>query len=141
LSRSPTIKIQEALIVRKWAPVRCAVEVAHAIRQGHLALALRMGIHGGPAFSIVDIGGNRNATGAGINVAQRVMNCGNIGHLLLSKVAADFLPQLSDYADYVKDLGEFEVKHGEQLQVYNFYSFEFGNSLRPVSQSQPSKII
>ncbi|MCI0353574.1 MAG: protein kinase [Acidobacteria bacterium] len=108
------------------APVQCAMQVTHTLRS-HPELKLRMGIHSGPVYRIADINTNRNVAGGGINMAQRVMDCGDAGHILVSKMVADTLGQLSDWAEHFHDLGEAEVKHGVKVQIVNFYTGEVGN--------------
>ncbi|MBI3665247.1 MAG: protein kinase [Acidobacteria bacterium] len=110
--------------------VQCAVEVARALRnQGEIKL--RMGVHTGPVYRIADINTNRNVTGGGINLAQRVMDCGDAGHILLSKAVADILGQLSDWSQHLHDLGECEVKHGVKVHLVNFYTGDAGNPQAP----------
>src|SRR5208282_4165463 len=93
------------------APAQCALEVAAALKsKPHLKL--RMGIHSGPVYRMADVNANANLAGGGINMAQRVMDCGDAGHILVSKSTADVLGQLSDYSGTLHDLGEAEVKHG-----------------------------
>jgi eukaryotic-like serine/threonine-protein kinase len=108
------------------APVRCALELGRSLRSQH-ALKLRMGIHTGPVYRIADINANRNVAGGGINIAQRVMDCGDAGHILLSSAEADVLRQLRTWSGNVHDLGEVEVKHGVRLHIYNLYTSEAGN--------------
>ena len=112
------------------APVECATEVSRALRS-HPQLKLRMGIHTGPVYRIPDINTNRNVAGGGINYAQRVMDCGDAGHILVSKTVADTLGQLSEWADDLHDLGEAEVKHGVKIHIANFYTNEVGNPELP----------
>ena len=108
------------------APVQCAIEIFRALKN-HPDLKLRMGVHTGPVYRIADINTNRNVAGGGINLAQRVMDCGDAGHILLSKTVADMLGQLSYWAQALHDLGEIEVKHGVKVHVVNFYNDEAGN--------------
>ncbi len=112
------------------APVRCAVEVGRALRD-HPQIKLRMGVHSGLVYRIADINANMNVAGGGINMAQRVMDCGDAGHIILSKRVADDLGQLSRWTKALYDLGEAEVKHGVRIHVYNFYTDEVGNSELP----------
>jgi TolB-like protein/class 3 adenylate cyclase len=112
------------------APVRCAQEVARKLRE-HPQLLLRMGINSGPVDEVLDVDERRNVTGAGINLAQRVMDCGDAGHILLSRRVADDLAQYSEWKPYLHDLGRVEVKHGVKLEVVNFYNHEAGNSQLP----------
>src|SRR5207247_1448544 len=93
------------------APVRCALQIAHALTN-RPELPLRMGIHSGPVDPIFDVNERPNIAGAGINIAQRVMDCGDAGHILLSKRAADDLAQYAEWRPRLQELGEVEVKHG-----------------------------
>jgi Tol biopolymer transport system component/class 3 adenylate cyclase len=108
------------------APALCAAEVARALR-AHPELELRMGIHTGPVYRVSDINTNGNVAGGGINIAQRVMDCGDAGHILVSKAAADVLREVGRWADKLHDLGEAEVKHGVRVHLFNLHSGEFGN--------------
>jgi hypothetical protein len=90
-----------------------------------------MGVHSGPVNQIVDVNESANVAGAGINMAQRVMDCGDAGHILLSKRMADDLGQYSDWQAYLHDLGETVVKHGVQMHIVNFYKDEIGNPANP----------
>jgi class 3 adenylate cyclase len=112
------------------AAVQCAVEVARALRS-HPEMKLRMGVHTGPVHRIPDINTNRNVSGGGINLAQRVMDCGDAGHILVSKSVADILSQLSDWALCLHDLGEHEVKHGVKVHLVNLHTPEAGNAEIP----------
>lgn len=108
------------------AAVQCAVEVARTLKS-HPELKLRLGVHAGPVYRIADINTNRNVTGGGINLAQRVMDCGDGGHILLSKSVAEVLSQLGDWAPQLHDLGEAQVKHGVKMHLVNLYTGEVGN--------------
>ncbi len=108
------------------AAVQCAIETSRTLHD-YPELKLRMGIHSGPVYRIADINTNRNVAGGGINMAQRVMDCGDAGHILVSKMVADTLGQLSDWEEHFHDLGEAEVKHGVKVQIVNFYTGEVGN--------------
>jgi TolB-like protein/Tfp pilus assembly protein PilF/class 3 adenylate cyclase len=120
-----------ALVFRNLeAPVLCAVEIADALRD-HPELRVRMGIHSGPVNEVTDLNEQANIAGAGINIAQRVMDCGDAGHILVSKHAAEDLEQYDQWQPYLHDLGECEIKHGERLRVVNFYNHEIGNSATP----------
>jgi TolB-like protein len=112
------------------APLRCAQEISRALRN-HPELPLRMGIHSGPVEQVADVNDRKNLAGAGINVAQRVMDCGDAGHILLSKRAADDLSQHDRWQPYLHDLGDFEVKHGIKIGVVNFFTDDAGNSQLP----------
>jgi TolB-like protein/Tfp pilus assembly protein PilF len=112
------------------APVRCAIEVARALQQNP-ALQLRMGIHSGPVSRVADVNEGENIAGAGINMAQRVMDCGDAGHILLSKRVAEDLAESREWKGFLRDLGECEVKHGVKLHLFNFFGNGFGNSAAP----------
>jgi class 3 adenylate cyclase len=92
-------------------PVQCALEISRALRS-HSELQVRMGIHSGPVTGIMDVNDRSNIAGAGVNVAQRVMDCGDAGHILLSKRVAEDLEQYRQWRPYLHELGECEVKHG-----------------------------
>jgi serine/threonine-protein kinase len=111
-------------------PVRYARDLAVRIKR-ESPFPLRMGLHNGPVYCSADINANRNVAGGGINVAQRVMDCGDAGHILLSQSVADTLLQLSHWRDAVQDLGECEVKHGVRLRIFNLSTPEFGNPVLP----------
>jgi TolB-like protein/class 3 adenylate cyclase len=111
-------------------PVRCALEISRKLRE-HPELKLRMGINSGPVDQVSDVNDQRNITGVGINMAQRVMACGDAGHILLSRRVADDLAQYHEWKPYLHDLGRVEVKHGLKLEVVNFYNHETGNSQLP----------
>src|SRR5881227_3505562 len=111
-------------------PVNCALEISRALRNSS-DLPVRMGVHSGPVSAVTDLNGRTNAAGVGINVAQRVMDCGDTGHILLSKRVAEDLQQYSRWRPHLHDLGEVEVKHGERVHVFNFYTDDAGNSDRP----------
>jgi TolB-like protein/class 3 adenylate cyclase len=108
------------------APVECALEISRAARE-HPELKLRMGVHSGPVSGVVDVSGRANIAGAGINIAQRVMDCGDAEHILLSKHVAEDLEQLGHWKKHLHDLGAAEVKHGAHVSVVNLYTEELGN--------------
>src|SRR6266576_2011265 len=112
------------------APVECAMEIARALKS-HPAIQLRMGIHSGPVNEVVDVNQRANIAGAGINMAQRVMDCGDAGHILLSKHVAEDLEQDDRWRPFLHDLGACEVKHGVRVGVTNLYSDEVGNPQLP----------
>src|SRR5215469_14825232 len=112
------------------APLRCAVEISEAIKT-HPKIHLRMGIHSGPVSEIRDVNEQTNIAGAGIDIAQRVMDCGDAGHILLSKHVADDLAPHPRWNRCLHDLGECEVKHGAHVSVVNFYNDQFGNATQP----------
>src|SRR6266513_5552469 len=101
-------------------PARCALEIAEALRK-HPELPVRMGIHSGPVSEVTDVSGRTNIAGAGINYAQRVMDCGDAGHILLSKHVADDLQHYPRWRPYLHKLGECAVKHGVRIGVVNLY--------------------
>jgi TolB-like protein/class 3 adenylate cyclase/Tfp pilus assembly protein PilF len=108
------------------APVQCALEVSSAASE-HPEVKLRMGIHSGPVSGVVDVSGRSNIAGAGINIAQRVMDCGDAGHILVSKHMAEDLEQYGHWKRHLHDLGECEVKHGVRVSVVNLYTEDHGN--------------
>src|SRR5438477_8410068 len=108
------------------APVQCALELSQRLK-AHPELSVRMGIHSGPVNEVADVNERANITGAGINVAQRVMDCGDAGHILLSKRVADDLEQYGRWRPLLHDLGTCQVKHGVTLGLVNLYSDEIGN--------------
>src|SRR5438874_9615612 len=112
------------------APVRCAVEIARALKDCP-DFGLRMGIHSGPVNQISDVNDRSNLAGGGINIAQRVMDCGDAGHILLSKRVAEDLEQHSKWRSHLQDFGECEVKHGVRVNVTNLYTGEVGNPALP----------
>ena len=112
------------------APVRCAIELSRAMKQ-RPELRVRMGAHSGPIRAVIDVNERTNVAGAGINVAQRVMDCGDAGHVLLSKRLADDLAHDRHWQPLLHELGECEVKHGVRLAIVNLYSEEIGNPARP----------
>ena len=112
------------------APAQCAVEIARALKS-HPAIQLRMGIHSGPVNEIVDVNQRANIAGAGINMAQRVMDCGDAGHILLSKHVAEDLEQDDRWRPLLHDLGTCEVKHRVRVGVTNLHSDEVGNPQLP----------
>ena len=111
-------------------PARCALEIAEAL-QKHPELPVRMGIHSGPVSEVKDVSGRTNLAGAGINMAQRVMDCGDAGHILLSQHVADDLMGFRQWAPRLHDLGECEVKHGVRLHLVNLYADPLGNATLP----------
>jgi TolB-like protein/class 3 adenylate cyclase len=112
------------------APVRCAVAISRALRDT-THLPLRMGIHSGPVDLVEDVNDKQNLAGAGVNIAQRVMNCGDAGHILLSARAADDLAQYAGWKAQLHDIGEAEVKHGATVRVFSLYNGEVGNPQLP----------
>ena len=120
-------------------PVKCAVEIARELKRNS-ELRVRMGIHSGPVKGVTDLSEQGNIAGAGINIAQRVMDCGDAGHILLSKRVADDLEQYAKWRPLLHDLGSCEVKHGVSLALYNLYSDEFGNPETPKKIAQDRRI-
>ena len=108
------------------APVLCALEISEALRN-HPELRVRMGIHSGPVNEVTDLNEQANIAGAGINIAQRVMDCGDAGHILLSQRVADDLEQYPQWRSRLHDLGECEVKHGARIHAVNLYTDQAGN--------------
>src|SRR5216684_5815226 len=112
------------------APVLCALEISKEMKK-HPELRVRMGIHSGPVNEITDLNEQANIAGAGINVAQRVMDCGDADHILLSKHVADDLEHYSHWQPLLHSLGECEVKHGVRIGVVNLHNHEVGNRQLP----------
>jgi adenylate cyclase len=112
------------------APVLCAIEISRELKR-HPELRVRMGIHSGPVNEITDLNEQANIAGAGINIAQRVMDCGDAGHILLSQHVAEDLEQYPRWRAHLHDLGECEVKHGVRVRTVNFYTDEVGNPKVP----------
>jgi TolB-like protein/class 3 adenylate cyclase/Tfp pilus assembly protein PilF len=112
------------------APVQCAVEISRALEK-HPRRKLRMGIHSGPVSGVVDVNQHANLTGAGMNIAKRVMDCGDAGHILLSKHVAEDLEEYEQWGPLLHDLGSCEVKHGVRVSVVNLYEDQFGNPKLP----------
>jgi TolB-like protein/Flp pilus assembly protein TadD len=112
------------------APAQCAVEISQALKD-HPHLPLRMGIHSGPVSGVVDVTGRANVAGAGINMAQRVMDCGDAGHILLSKRVGEDLGEYERWRPLLHDLGSCQVKHGVRLSVVNLHGDHIGNPRLP----------
>ena len=121
-------------------PVECALEISRELK-GFPELAVRMGVHSGPVSAVTDLNDRTNAAGIGINVAQRVMDCGDSGHILLSKRVAEDLQQYGRWRPHLHDLGEVEVKHGIQVHVFNLYTDGAGNPDLPekLRQVKPTR--
>ena len=111
-------------------PAQCAVEIAQALK-AHPEIAVRMGINSGPVSEVTDVNGRTNIAGAGINMAQRVMDCGDAGHILLSQRVADDLAQFRQWSPSLHHLGECEVKHGVKLSITSLFGDDFGNAAVP----------
>ena len=126
------------------SPVICAMEISRALRS-HPTLRVRMGVHSGPVKDVTDLDEQTNIAGAGINIAQRVMDCGDAGHILLSKRVADDLETYSQWRPLLHDLGTCEVKHGAKLGLFNLYSDEVGNPDLPTrlneSPTSPPEVL
>jgi len=117
------------------APVECALEISKAL-QKHPTLNLRMGVHSGPVNPVADVNDQSNLAGAGINVAQRVMSCGDAGHILLSKHFAEDLEHYARWQSYLHDAGTVEAKHGTRIPIVNLYTGQLGNSALPSKLKQ-----
>src|SRR6266436_250470 len=111
-------------------PAQCAFEISRALKDNQ-RLQVRMGIHSGPISGVVDVNERTNVAGAGINVAQRVMDCGDAGHILLSHHVAEDLAEYERWRAFLHDIGTFELKHGVPVSVTNLYSDEVGNPQLP----------
>src|SRR5213596_4191124 len=112
------------------APVRCALEISKELKN-HPEIHVRMGIHSGPVNEVTDLNEQANIAGAGINIAQRVMDCGDARHILLSKHVAEDLEHYSRWRPLLHELGECEVKHGAKISIVNLYTEELGNPEPP----------
>ena len=112
------------------APIECATEISAALKK-YPDIPLRMGIHSGPISRVLDVNERANVAGAGIDLAQRVMDCGDAGHILLSKRVADDLTAYSRWNAHLRELGECEVKHGRKISLVNFFNGEIGNPETP----------
>src|SRR3989475_4215906 len=112
------------------APAQCAVQISRALKE-HPRLQVRMGIHSCPVSGVVDVNERANLAGAGLNIAQRVMDCGDAGHILLSKHVAEDLEEYEKWRPLLHDLGSCEVKHGVRVSVVNLYDDQFGNAKLP----------
>src|SRR6266581_5186278 len=116
-------------------PVHCAMEIASALKN-HPQIRVRMGVHSGPINQVTDVNDRVNVAGVGINFAQRVMDCGDAGHILVSKRVADDLVQDSLWQPLLHELGEIEVKHGVKVGIVNLYTSELGNPDAPEKLSR-----
>src|SRR5438309_6890945 len=123
-------------------PVLCALEIAKALKS-HPKIHVRMGIHSGPVNEVTDLNEQANIAGAGINIAQRVMDCADAGHILLSRHVADDLKHYARWRPYLHEIGECKVKHGEIIPLVNFYTEELGNPQRPpnIRGAAPAKSV
>src|SRR3984893_15819915 len=111
-------------------PVECALEISRALKE-HPRIQLRMGVHSGPVSGVIDVNGHANLAGAGLNMAQRVMDCGDAGHILVSKRVADDLGEYEHWRTLLHDLGECAVKHGMRVSIVNLYANDVGNPQLP----------
>src|SRR5437667_1260733 len=102
------------------AAAQCAIEISRALRE-HPRLQLRMGVHSGPVSGVIDVNGHANLAGAGLNIAQRVMDCGDAGHILVSKHVAEDLEEYEHWRPLLHDLGPCEVKHGMRVGIVNLH--------------------
>jgi TolB-like protein/tetratricopeptide (TPR) repeat protein len=130
------------------APVLCAIEITKELQKypgskEKPQLRLRMGIHSGPVNEVTDLNEQSNIAGAGINIAQRVMDCADAGHILLSRHVADDLKHYARWRPYLHEIGECKVKHGEIISLVNFYTEELGNPQRPqnIRGAAPAKSV
>ncbi len=112
------------------SPVKCATEISRSLKN-YPDIKLRIGVHTGPVYRVADINANRNVAGGGINMAQRVMDSGDAGHIILSRSVAEVLAQLSNWSSYLEDLGEQEVKHGVRVHLFNLCTEDAGNRELP----------
>ena len=112
------------------APAQCAIEISRALKE-HPRIQLRMGVHSGPVSGVTDVNQRANVAGTGINMAQRVMDCGDAGHILLSKHVAEDLEEYEHWQPLLHDLGTWEVKHGVRVGIVNLYGDEIGNPHLP----------
>ncbi len=127
------------------APVLCALEITRELQKPPGSkekpqLRLRMGIHSGPVNEVSDLNEQLNMAGAGINFAQRVMDCGDAGHVLLSKHVADDIDDYPEWRPYLHDLGECEVKHGVRVHLFNWYGDDFGNPAVPAKVQSAARL-
>jgi len=112
------------------APAQCAVEISRILKE-HPRLQLRMGVHSGPVSGVIDVNDHANLAGAGLNIAKRVMDCGDAGHILISKHVAEDLEEYEHWRPLLHSLGEYEVKHGVRVAIVNLYADEVGNPQLP----------
>src|SRR5437868_5888641 len=132
-----------ALVFRNTpeAAVLCALEISKEVK-AHPELRIRMGIHSGPVNAITDLNEQANIAGAGINIAQRVMDCGDAGHILLSRHVAEDLEHYPRWQPYLHELGECEVKHGVRVSLVNLYTADAGNPAVPdkLAATEPESV-
>src|SRR5215468_781450 len=131
LTRVPTGDGMALLFFRSpEEPAQCALEISLALKD-YPHIQLRMGVHSGPVSQVIDVNDRTNIAGAGINIAQRVMECGDAGHILLSKHLADDLAEYRHWRPHLHDLGECDVKYGLRLHLVNLYKDNLGNPHLP----------
>jgi TolB-like protein/class 3 adenylate cyclase/Flp pilus assembly protein TadD len=131
LTRVPTGDGMALLFFRSpEEPVQCALEISQALK-GHPHIQVRMGVHSGPVSQVTDVNDRTNIAGTGINIAQRVMDCGDAGHIVLSRHVADDLAEYRHWRPHLHDLGECEVKYGLRLHLVNLYKDNLGNPHLP----------
>jgi hypothetical protein len=139
LTRVPTGDGMALLFFRSpEEPAQCALEISQALKD-HPHIELRMGVHSGPVNQVTDVNDRTNIAGAGINIAQRVMDCGDAGHILLSKHLADDLAEYRHWRPHLHDLGECEVKYGLRLHLVNLYKDNLGNPHLPAKLKRGRK--
>ena len=119
------------------APAQCAMEISKALKS-YPRIQVRMGVHSGPVNGVIDVNDRSNLAGAGINMAQRVMDCGDAGHILVSRHVAEDLEEYRHWRPCLHDLGECEVKHGARVHVFNLYTDSVGNPDVPEKFRQPN---
>jgi tetratricopeptide (TPR) repeat protein/class 3 adenylate cyclase len=115
------------------APVCCAKHICKALSSGSQSFGVRMGVHSGPVYRDENIDNRPNVTGDGINLAQRVMSCGDEGHIILSNTVAEFLRAFDEWRPQIHDLGEVKVRHDKVLHIFNLYGEGFGNPAQPAA--------
>lgn len=113
------------------SPVECAMQLSRILKKDNNELKLRMGVHSGLITRVIDVNLDTDVSGDGIVLAQRVMDCGDAGHILISETVANHLKELGTWDSLLHDLGEIEVKHGNRIRVFNLYNDEVGNSELP----------
>src|SRR5437762_5561579 len=111
-------------------PAECAVGVSKAVR-AQPRLPIRIGNHSGPVQRVREANARENISGVGINIARRVMDCGDAGHILVSKRFADDLAQHRRWQPYLHGIGDVEVKHGVVVSLVNLYAETIGNPAPP----------
>jgi len=136
LIRLPTGDVMDLVFFDNLeAPLECAMQISAALKS-HPEIRLRIGIHSGPIKKVVDVNDRSNVAGAGIDLAQRVMDCGDAGHILLSKRVADDLAPYPRWHPHLHEIGAYEIKHGRQIHLVNFFTGEIGNPQKP-KKSRP----